>query len=60
MNVQHKAAILIGCALCWMFIGLAVLCYVYAAYVILDEFVYAVTAAEGIILSLMFIERQQR
>jgi len=26
MNVQHKTAILIGCALCWTFIGSAVLC----------------------------------
>jgi len=26
---------LIGCALCWTFIGSAVLCYAYAAYVIL-------------------------
>jgi len=34
MNVQHKAAILIGCALCWTFIGSTVLCYAYAAYVI--------------------------
>jgi len=24
MNVQHKAVILIGCALCWTFIGSAV------------------------------------
>jgi len=29
--------------------------YVYAAYVILGEFVYAVTAAEGTILSSLFI-----
>jgi len=35
MNVQHKAAILIGCALCWTFIGSAVLCYTYTGYVIL-------------------------
>jgi len=35
MNVQHKTAILIGYALCWMFIGSAVLCYAYAGYVIL-------------------------
>jgi len=59
MNVQHKAAILIGCALCWTFIG-SVLCYAYAGYVILGEFVYAVTAAEGIILSSLFIGRKQR
>jgi len=37
MNVQHKAAILIGCALCWTFIGLAILCYAYAGYVILRD-----------------------
>jgi len=36
MNVQHKAAILIGCALCWTFTGSA-LCYVYADYVILCD-----------------------
>jgi len=35
MNVQHKATILIGCALCWTFIGSAVLCHAYAGYVIL-------------------------
>jgi len=35
MNVQHKAAILISCALCWTFVGSAVLFYAYAAYVIL-------------------------
>jgi len=40
MNVQHKVAILIGYALCWTFIGLTVLCYAYAAYVILCVYTF--------------------
>jgi len=32
MNVQHKATILIGCALCWTFIGSAVLWAAYYTY----------------------------
>jgi len=35
MNVQHKAQPINMAALCWTFIGSAVLCYAYADYVIL-------------------------
>jgi len=35
MNVQHKAQPINMAALCWTFIGSTVLCYAYAAYVIL-------------------------
>jgi len=35
MNVQHKAQPINMAALRWTFIGSAVLCYAYAAYVIL-------------------------
>jgi len=35
MNVQHKAQPINMAALYWTFIGSAVLCYAYAAYVIL-------------------------
>jgi len=45
MNVQHKAAILISCALYWTFIGSAVLCYSYAGYVILCAIALALTAS---------------
>jgi len=44
MNVQHKAAILIGCALCWTFIGSTVLCYAYATYIILCVYTFRAIA----------------
>jgi len=44
MNVQHhKAAMLIGCALCWTFIGSMVLCYAYAAYIILCGYTFTLS-----------------